>query len=83
MTTTTTGGRGSAPRSGDRAVEALRPDGFWNVHEVALYLGVPAQTIYQWRRRGYGPPVRRMGKHLRFHPADVVAWAESSPDTAA
>jgi DNA-binding transcriptional MerR regulator len=53
------------------------------VRDVAAYLRVPAKTIYTWRGKGYGPPARRMGKHLRYRPVDVVAWAETSTETAA
>jgi excisionase family DNA binding protein len=55
----------------------------WTVTEVAAYLRVPVKTIYVWRGKGYGPPARRMGKHLRYRPADVVAWAETSVETSA
>jgi len=46
----------------------------WSPKQVAEYLGVPVQTIYQWRTRGYGPPGTRIGKHVRYRPADVEAW---------
>ncbi|GAB6899850.1 helix-turn-helix domain-containing protein [Kineosporia succinea] len=46
----------------------------WTTVDVAEYLGVPVATVYQWRTRGYGPAGRRVGKHLRFKPEDVVAW---------
>lgn len=51
----------------------------WSIQEVAEHLGVPAQTIYQWRTKGYGPPGRRVGKYVRFVPEDVRAWFESLP----
>jgi predicted DNA-binding transcriptional regulator AlpA len=41
------------------------------------------QTIYQWRTRGYGPPGRRVGKHVRFLPDDVRAWVKSLKTDAA
>jgi excisionase family DNA binding protein len=48
----------------------------WGPKEVAEYLGVPVQTLYQWRagKRKYGPPGRRIGKHIRYRPADVEQW---------
>ncbi|MBV8932372.1 MAG: helix-turn-helix domain-containing protein [Kutzneria sp.] len=46
----------------------------WGPKEVAEYLDIPVQTIYPWRTRGYGPPGRRIGKHVRYLPADVVEW---------
>jgi excisionase family DNA binding protein len=55
----------------------------WSVKDLAAYLDVPVQTIYQWRKRGYGPPGRRMGKHVRFRPADVERWIDSLGDRVA
>lgn len=46
----------------------------WGPADVADYLGVPVQTVYQWRSRGSGPPGRRIGKHVRYKPDDVEAW---------
>lgn len=46
----------------------------WTPPETAAFLGVPVATLYQWRRRGYGPPAIRVGRHLRYEPAAVRAW---------
>jgi len=54
----------------------------WGPKEVAEYLGIPLQTIYQWRTRGYGPPGTRIGKHVRYRPADVEAWVAKQIDAA-
>jgi excisionase family DNA binding protein len=53
------------------------PDRLWSVQDVSAYLGVPVDTIYQWRSQGTGPPGRRMGKRLRYRPQDVRDWVES------
>lgn len=50
----------------------------WSVDELATFLGVPVATIYQWRHKKYGPPARRVGKHLRYRPADVEAWLDAA-----
>jgi predicted DNA-binding transcriptional regulator AlpA len=51
----------------------------WDIDDVATYLDVPVQTIYQWRKRKYGPPAAKLGKHLRFDPVAVRSWfAEQS-----
>ena len=55
------------------AVRAL-PERLWTPDDVASYLGVPVQTLYQWRRCRTGPPARRVGRHLRYDPAAVHAW---------
>ncbi|MEU2400293.1 helix-turn-helix domain-containing protein [Streptomyces pseudogriseolus] len=51
--------------------------------DVADLLGVPVETVYQWRRKGTGPRGFRVGRHLRFDPEDVRAWVESLMEGAA
>jgi predicted DNA-binding transcriptional regulator AlpA len=41
---------------------------------VADLLAVPVQTLYQWRRKRTGPPAFRVGRHLRYDPAQLRAW---------
>jgi len=48
----------------------------WTVEDVAEYLGVPRNTLYQWRTKGYGPRGVRVGKHVRYRPDDVNAWLD-------
>ena len=52
-------------------IEAL-----WRIDDLATYLGVSESTIYGWRTTNYGPPAIKVGKHLRWRPEVVVAWAE-------
>lgn len=42
--------------------------------EVAEYLNISIDTIYAWRYRLSGPPCMKVGRHLRFHKAEVDAW---------
>ncbi len=49
-------------------------DRLWSVDDVSAFLGVPVETLYQWRKRRYGPPAARVGRYLRYDPADVRAW---------
>jgi predicted DNA-binding transcriptional regulator AlpA len=55
----------------------LPSDRLWSVDDVSAFLGVPPQTLYQWRKRHYGPPAGRVGRHLRYEPAEVRAWFKS------
>ncbi|MFD0329055.1 helix-turn-helix domain-containing protein [Streptacidiphilus monticola] len=41
---------------------------------MAELLAVPVQTLYQWRRKRTGPPAFRVGRHLRYDPAQLRAW---------
>ncbi len=52
-------------------------DRLWSVDDVAGFLGVPPATLYQWRKRHYGPRAGRVGRHLRYEPAEVRAWFQS------
>ncbi|MGW3664062.1 helix-turn-helix domain-containing protein [Streptomyces sp. NPDC005141] len=45
--------------------------------DVAELLGVPIETVYQWRRKRTGPRGFRVGRHLRYDPDDVRVWVES------
>lgn len=44
------------------------------VEELAAYLGVPVQTVYDWRCSGTAPRAFKFGKRLKFAVADVAAW---------
>jgi len=48
-----------------------------SVDELAELLQVPVKTIYRWRHRGEGPDPIRVGRHLRFDPADVKRWLDA------
>jgi excisionase family DNA binding protein len=49
--------------------------------ELAEYLTIPVQTIYQWRHRGEGPPGYRVGRHVRYRWSDIQSWLEDQVDT--
>ena len=57
-------------------------DQLWTVRDVSAFLRVPVGTIYQWRVRGEGPPAMPLGRHLRFDPDEVEAWARSLREVA-
>lgn len=54
--------------TGDLPARYLTPD------DVAELLAVPVQTLYQWRRKRTGPPAFRVGRHLRYDPAQLHLW---------
>ncbi len=55
-------------------------DRLWSVDDVSYYLGIPVATLYQWRCAGRGPRVRRVGRYLRYRPADVRSWVAELSD---
>lgn len=53
-----------------------------SVEEVADFLGVPVNTLYQWRHKGTGPIAFRVGRFLRYDPAEVRDWLTSNAELA-
>ena len=35
---------------------------------------VPLQSVYEWNSKGTGPRYLRIGRHVRYRLADVIAW---------
>lgn len=50
--------------------------------EVSEYLGVPANTLYQWRTKKLGPRSSRVGRHIRYRWDDVEKWLDEQASTA-
>ncbi|MEU8654075.1 helix-turn-helix domain-containing protein [Streptomyces sp. NPDC048737] len=59
------------------------PDRYLTPVDLADLLGVPVETVYQWRRKQTGPRGFRVGRHLRFDPEDVRVWVASQMERAA
>ncbi|MFG3110164.1 helix-turn-helix transcriptional regulator [Streptomyces tendae] len=59
------------------------PDRYLTPLDLADLLGIPVETVYQWRRKQTGPRGFRVGRHLRFDPEDVRVWLESQMEEAA
>ena len=76
----------TSPRSTNTpaTTEAARRGPLASPQEVAAYLGVPVKTLYQWKYRGIGPNVHKVGRHLRYRWSEVDAWvnAQSAYDLA-
>jgi hypothetical protein len=49
------------------------PDRYLTPDDIAE---VPLETVYQWRKKRTGPRGFRIGKHLRYDPADVRAYVD-------
>ncbi|MET8457751.1 MULTISPECIES: helix-turn-helix domain-containing protein [Streptomyces] len=59
------------------------PDRYLTPLDLADLLGIPVETVYQWRRKQTGPRGFRVGRHLRFDPEDVRVWVETQMERAA
>lgn len=51
-----------------------------SIEEVAVYLGVPVQTLYNWRAQKKGPRSARIGRHVRYRWSDVDSFVDDSTD---
>lgn len=59
-------------KGGERA---QLPGRYLTPADMSELLGVPVETLYQWRTKRTGPPGFRVGRHL-YDPARVAAWVE-------
>jgi predicted DNA-binding transcriptional regulator AlpA len=56
------------------------PDRYLSPTDLAAILGVPVQTLYQWRYLRTGPPAIKLGRHLRYDPVAVKRWIDQQTD---
>ncbi|MCG3756319.1 MULTISPECIES: helix-turn-helix domain-containing protein [unclassified Amycolatopsis] len=61
-------------------VRLISVEGLWSPEDLSAYLDIPEDTLKDWRYKNYGPPWRRMGKHVRYHPDAVREWLDG-PET--
>lgn len=45
--------------------------------ELAEREGVPLETVYGWNKTRSGPQFMKIGRHVRYREADVIAWEKS------
>lgn len=69
------------------ALSTLRaglPDHYLTPEDLTAMFRLPSvETVYAWRKKRTGPPAMRIGKHLRYDPVAVRAWADSLIETDA
>ncbi|MEU4032941.1 helix-turn-helix domain-containing protein [Streptomyces collinus] len=72
----------TAPPHADPRATSRRnlPDRYLTPADIAAIFEVPLETVYQWRKKRTGPPGFRIGKHLRYDPADVRAYVTQRKD---
>ncbi|ROR44701.1 helix-turn-helix domain-containing protein [Kitasatospora cineracea] len=57
-------------------------DTMWTLQELADFLKVPKQTVYQMNWRGTGPRSYKVGRHRRYDPVDVRTWLKARSSDA-
>jgi hypothetical protein len=61
--------------SGDRTRSvAVIGEPLWTPDDLSRFLSIPEKTLREWRSKGYGPPWRKVGKHVRYESSAVPAW---------
>lgn len=53
------------------------PEKHLSAEDLAEREGVPLQTVYGWNKTRTGPQYMKIGRHVRYRLADVVAWEKS------
>ena len=76
MTTHPRGRAGARHDDGSTILTTDQLTPLWNVQQVSEFLGIPVQTLYMWRYQGTGPKAYRLGRHLRYAPAEILRWLE-------
>ena len=66
------------PAGSDAVTEELEPGSLWDVRRAARYLSKSTTWVYR-EAEGGRLPFRRVGRTLRFIPAELRAWVHSQP----
>ena len=72
--------RHARPEPGPVDTGALMSKPLWTIEDLSAYLSVPVATIYKWRTTGEAPRAHKIGRYLRWAPADVFDWLEGKRD---
>jgi predicted DNA-binding transcriptional regulator AlpA len=54
-----------------------------DVPEVSAFTGIPEPTWRWYRSVGKGPKSFRLGRRIRYHKADVLAWLDEQESKSA
>jgi excisionase family DNA binding protein len=50
--------------------------------QAAKLINVPAETLRFWRHQGRGPVALKLGRAVRYQPADITAWLAEEREVA-
>jgi predicted DNA-binding transcriptional regulator AlpA len=62
----------------DEARQARKGSPFLTTKQAAYYLGFTARSLHAMRRKGRGPRFVRLGRAVRYHIRDLVAYANEA-----
>ena len=52
------------------------------IDELSHILGIPVASIHRWRTIGYGPQGFKVGRFVKWDPAEVEQWVAEQKDLA-
>lgn len=55
----------------------MKQSQLYSPEQLATYLGVPLKTVYRWNHTDTGPKFSKIGRHVRYRPADVESWLKA------
>jgi excisionase family DNA binding protein len=56
------------------SAKSAMPERLLTTDETAEFLGVPKQTLSNWRCENRGPAYDRVGKYVRYRMSEVMDW---------
>jgi excisionase family DNA binding protein len=65
-----------------KTTEVIDSPKLYTADGLAQYLGVPLGTVNRWNYTGTGPRAVRVGRFVRYRPADVERWLEDNAKPA-
>lgn len=63
-------------------MQGIDVEALLTTEEVAERCKVPAETVRFWRHVGTGPVAIRVGRYVRYRPADLASWLAERPSAA-
>ena len=66
--------KGNASERNETGDSVTDDDRLLTTDDLAAMLRLPKRTVEDWRQRGGGPPTVKLGRHIRYRPADVEEW---------
>ena len=61
--------------------KALKGSPYLTTKQAAHYLGFTDRSLHAMRRKGRGPRFVRLGRAIRYHIRDLIAYAEPAATT--
>lgn len=64
------------------SADSPAPEQLLTIGQLAAFLNITTQTLYDWRSEGKGPVAIKVGQLVRYRLADVEVWLEAHREPA-